>query len=102
MFLLAVARIRAPHEKRSTEPGSGAAVLVEPVVELTSSMTNEPPLGSPVMVMLEMPPVKLTERSSFGLLPGSPERASLLENGEVAEATLAAAALKAWMVMASA
>ena len=60
--------------------GGVAAVLI-------SSIVNETPLGLPVIITDAIPSVELTCRSSFGLLPEMPERASLLENFDEALAT---------------
>ncbi len=65
--------------------GSGTPVLA--IVYVASSSVNDPPAGSPVIVTLETPPGNATRINSFGLLPGSPESASLLEYVEVAVAT---------------
>ena len=65
------------------------------MVYVASSKTNDPPNGSPVMVMLEIPLAKLTERNSLGLLPESPESAKLLEKAETAEPTSELLASKA-------
>src|ERR1039457_4815029 len=75
---------------RTSEFGSGTAE-----VYVTSSKTNDPPAGSPVMVTLDMPPAKLTDRNSFGLLPVSPESARSLEKRETAEPTWELLASKA-------
>ena len=84
-------------EKTRSEDGSGTEV-----VYVASSITNDPPAASPVIVTFEMPLAKLTERNSFGLLPGSPNSASLLENAEVATATSVLAAAKPARVNGSA
>jgi hypothetical protein len=47
------------------------------------------------MVTLEILLAKLTERNSFGLLPGSPDSAKLLEKAETAEPTWELPASKA-------
>ncbi len=77
--------------------GSGTAE-----VYVMLSIVNELPSGSPVIVMLEMPPAKgFRSMSSFGLLPGSPNSASLSENADVAVATSVSDLLKASSVSGS-
>ena len=66
------------------ERGSGTAE-----VYVMSSIVNELPSGSPVIVTLDMPPVWLSSMNSFGLLPGSPNKASFVENADAAVATSA-------------
>lgn len=86
--------------------GSGTAGAVG-VVKVASSKTKEPPLGSPLIVTLEMPAAKFTLNGSFGLLPAFPEQggparhARLSANFEVTEATGLFALLKAVRVNGS-
>jgi hypothetical protein len=74
-----------PTNTVSSTSGSGT-VEVRPTY-VVSSIVNDPPNGSPVIITFEMPPAELRPINSFGLLPGSPESASFFENLEVAEAT---------------
>jgi hypothetical protein len=70
-YLTATTASNAP-QSNAPEPGSGTPLAG--VTYVTSSTTNDPPARSPVMVTLEIPPAKLTWRSSF--LGGHPKPAS--------------------------
>ncbi len=67
-------------------PVAGSGTVVPPSgVKVASSITNDPPPGSPRMVTRDIPEEAATSNSSFGLLPGSPEIARFEPNAEFAE-----------------
>src|SRR5688572_9806094 len=79
LIFVAAKSAKLPTRSRENVLGSGTCVGAY----VRSSSTKDPPAGSPVTTILEMPPAKLSCSSSFGLLPGSPERAKLFEYCDV-------------------
>src|SRR5579872_2955123 len=71
---------------KHNDADDGSGTVDGPVLYVASSRANDPPAGSPVMVTREIPLGELSCRNSLGLLPETPESASLLGNGEVTDA----------------
>ncbi|MHB1459316.1 MAG: hypothetical protein ACYC0V_20590, partial [Armatimonadota bacterium] len=74
-----------PVPTKNTVVGSGTGTTAVTGAKVRLSKTKEPPTKSPVMAIFDIPPPSDRPMNSFGLLPGSPVSAVLVEKVDAME-----------------